>query len=83
MMLRRNQITCFGCNKTGHYKSKCPDIKKVQRKPPFKKKAMITWDDMEESDPQEDADADIGLMAQSDDEEEVIIYKTNSLYKDL
>jgi len=44
---------------------------------------MITWDDMEESEPQEDADADMRLMAQSDDEEEVIIYKTDSLYKDL
>jgi len=32
------QVTCFGCNKTGHYKSECPYIKKVQRKPPFKKK---------------------------------------------
>jgi len=79
----KSQVTCFGCNKTGHYKSECPDIKKVQRKPPLKKKTMITWDDMEESDPQEDADADMGLMAQSDDEEEVIIYKTDSLYKDL
>ncbi|XP_039687081.1 uncharacterized protein [Medicago truncatula] len=35
----KSQVTCFGCNKTGHYKSECPDIKKVQRKPPFKKKA--------------------------------------------
>ncbi|XP_039686973.1 bromodomain-containing protein DDB_G0278469-like [Medicago truncatula] len=68
----KSQVTCFGCNKTGHYKSECPDIKKVKRKPPFKKKAMITWVDMEESDPQEDADTDMGLMAQSDDEEEVL-----------
>lgn len=79
----KSQVTCYGCNKTGHFKNECPDIKKVQRKPPFKKKAMITWDDMEESDSQEDADTDMGLMAQSDDEEEVIIYKTDSLYKDL
>ncbi|KEH17454.1 hypothetical protein MTR_0014s0300 [Medicago truncatula] len=33
---------------------------------------MITWDDMEESDPQEDADTDMGLMAQSDFDEEVL-----------
>ena len=44
---------------------------------------MITWDDMEVLELQEDTDADMGLMAQSDDEEEVIIYKTDSLYKDL
>jgi len=56
----KSQITCFGCNKTGHYKSECPDINKVQRKPPFNKKAMITSDDMEESETQEDADADMG-----------------------
>jgi len=55
----------------------------VQRKPPSKKKAMIIWDDLEESEPQEDDEANMGLMAQSDDEEEVIIYKTDSLYKDL
>jgi len=42
----KSQVTCFGCNKTWQYKSECPDIKKVQRIPPFKKKAMITWDDM-------------------------------------
>lgn len=79
----KSQVTCYGCNKTGHYKSECPDIKKVQRKPPFKKKAMITWDDLEESEPQEDEEANMGLMAQSDDEEEVIVYKTDSFYKDL
>ena len=50
----KSQVTCYGCNKTGHYKSNCPDTKKVQRKPPFKKKAMITWDDMEETETQED-----------------------------
>jgi len=44
---------------------------------------MITLDDMEELETQEDADADMGLMAQSDDKEEIIIYKTDSLYKDL
>ncbi|XP_039682977.1 uncharacterized protein [Medicago truncatula] len=68
----KSQVTCYGCNKTGHFKNECPDIKKVQRKPHFKKKAMITWDDMEESNSQEDADTDMGLMAQSDDEEEVL-----------
>ncbi|XP_039683064.1 uncharacterized protein [Medicago truncatula] len=79
----KSQVTCFGCNKTGHYKSECPDIKKVQRKPPFKKKAMITWDDMEETESQEDEEANLSLMAQTDDEEEVIVYKTHPLYKDL
>ena len=79
----KSQVTCFGCNKAGHYKSECPDIKKIQRKPPFKKKAMITWDDMEETESQEDEEANLSLMAQTDDEEEVIVYKTHPLYKDL
>ena len=60
----KSQVTCFGCNKTGHYKSECPDNKKVQRKPPFNKKAMITWDDMEKTKPQEDEEANMCLMAQ-------------------
>jgi len=59
----KSQVTCFGCNKTGHYKSECLDIKKVQRKALFKKKAMITWDDMEETEPQEDEEVNMGLMA--------------------
>jgi len=79
----KSQVTCFGCNKAGHYKSECPDIKKVQRKPPFKKKAMITWDDMEETESHEGEEANLSLMAQTDDEEEVIVYKTHPLYKDL
>jgi len=45
----KSQVTCFGCNKIGHYKNECPDNKKMQRKPPFKKKAMITLDDMEDT----------------------------------
>jgi len=79
----KSQVTCYGCNKTRHYESDCPDTKKVQRKPPFKKKAMITWDDMEETETQEDEEANICLMAQSKDEQEVIIYKTDSFHKDL
>jgi len=63
----KSQVTCFVCNKTEHYKSECPDIKKVQRKPPFKMKAMITWDDIEETEPQESEEANISLIAKSDD----------------
>jgi len=38
---------------------------------------------MEETEIQEDEEANMCLMAQSEDEEEVIIYKTDSFYKDL
>jgi len=34
---------------------------------------MITWDDIEEAEPQEDEEANMCLMAQLEDEEEVII----------
>jgi len=47
------------------------------------KKATITWDDMEETEFQEDEEGNICLMAQSDDEEEVIIYKIDCLYKEI
>jgi len=44
---------------------------------------MITWDDIEETETQEDEEANMCLMAQSEDEEEVNIYITDSFYKDL
>ena len=44
----------------------------MKRKPPFKKKAKITWDDMEETEPQEDEEANLSLIPQIDDEEEVL-----------
>lgn len=43
---------------------------------------MITWDDMEEAEPYEDEEANMCLMAQSEDDEDVIVYKIHPLYKD-
>lgn len=48
----KSQVIFFGCNKLGHYKSECPELKNTQRKPPFKNKSMLaTWDDLEDSQP--------------------------------
>ena len=37
----KSQVTCYGCNKQGHYKNECPLTKRSQ-KSPFKKSALIT-----------------------------------------
>ncbi|GAV77821.1 zf-CCHC domain-containing protein/UBN2 domain-containing protein [Cephalotus follicularis] len=69
------EIICFECNKSGHYKSDCPRLKKKDLlKKKKKKKAMIaTWDDSDESSSDEDSTeevAQIALMALEEEEEE-------------
>jgi hypothetical protein len=73
----KSQVTCFGCNKLGHYKSECP-LNKTPKKFPFKKKSMLaTWDD-DDLDTNEDEEANICLMANSDNEEVFFFDKTAS-----
>ncbi|GAU17216.1 hypothetical protein TSUD_178470 [Trifolium subterraneum] len=69
-----SQVTCYGCNQTGHYKNECP--KQRQRKPPFKKSMMATWDDLEEL--PEDEEANVCLMAKSETDE-IITQKNDQL----
>jgi len=38
----KSQVTCFGCNKLGHYKNECPQNKRNQ-KSPFKRKKKQTY----------------------------------------
>jgi len=79
------QVTCFGCNKQGHYKNECPQNKKNQ-KSPFKRTALMTWDELEESqeeeEEEEEEEANICLMANSDNKE-VILFEKSSLNKKL
>jgi len=77
----KSQVTCYGCNKQGHYKTECPLNKKNQRSP-YKKSALITWDDLEESQAEEGEEANMRLMANSDNEE-VILFNKPSLNKEL
>ncbi|GAV80484.1 zf-CCHC domain-containing protein/UBN2 domain-containing protein, partial [Cephalotus follicularis] len=70
--------TCYECNKPGHFKNECPNIKK---KEPFKKKndyfkkkkAMVaTWSDSDPSTSEEESDEEVAHIAYRaiEDEEE-------------
>jgi hypothetical protein len=76
----KSQVTCFGCNKLGHYKNECPLNKKTQKKSPYSK-SMFTWDDLEEP-KDEDTEANMVLMANSENEE-VILFDQPQVYKEL
>lgn len=46
----KSKITCYNCNKVGHFKTHRPLNKKDPKRFPFKKKSMMeSWDDCEKS----------------------------------
>ncbi|XP_058760598.1 uncharacterized protein LOC131633936 [Vicia villosa] len=65
----KSKITCYGCNKLGHFKTECPH--KTQRNFSSKKNSMLAqWDDSENSNSEtEDEEANLCLMTNSDSEE--------------
>jgi len=76
----KSQVTCFGCNKLGHYKNECPLNKKGQKKSPYSK-SMFTWDDLKEP-KEEDAEANMVPLANSESKE-VILFDQPLVYKEL
>ena len=49
----KDDVTCFGCGKQGHFKSECLELKKDVKKK--KKKALMsTWEDLENDSSDED-----------------------------
>ena len=75
----KSQVTCYGCNKQGQYKNECPQNKK---KTPYKKSALMTWDVLDKPQAEEGEEANICLMAKSDNEE-VILFDKSPLNKEL
>ena len=70
---KRSEVICYECNKPGHIKPDCPQLKHG------KKKAMVaTWDDSDssESESENDEQANVCFMTIQD---EVIYSKPNSL----
>ncbi|KAK2990866.1 hypothetical protein RJ640_001966 [Escallonia rubra] len=81
---RENSDACYECGRTGHIKKYCPqlknksasssdrDIKEKKFKP---RKALLTWDDCDESDKETSEDNDVTqlcFMAKDDHSDEVI-----------
>ncbi|KAK2985220.1 hypothetical protein RJ640_009323 [Escallonia rubra] len=84
---RENSDTCYECDRTGHIKKYCPqlknksasssdrDIKEKKFKP---RKVLLTWDDSDESDKETCEDDDVAqlcFMAKDDHSDEVITAK--------
>ena len=46
---KQSEIICYKCKELGHFRSKCPKLKKSSGKKAPKKKAMMaTWEDLDE-----------------------------------
>ncbi|XP_057756290.1 uncharacterized protein LOC130975519 [Arachis stenosperma] len=68
------KLTCHHCKEPGHFKSDCPQLKKGEKFKKDKKKVMMaTWEDLENDTSSESSDqeAQLCLMADHDDEDEV------------
>ncbi|GAV91776.1 zf-CCHC domain-containing protein [Cephalotus follicularis] len=70
-----DEIICYECNKSGHFKSDCPRLKKKEQIK--KKKALLaTWEDNNNSSSDEETQeevAQLGLMAIEEEEDNVEI----------
>ncbi|KAK2986019.1 hypothetical protein RJ640_005111 [Escallonia rubra] len=64
---RENPDACYECGRTGHIKKYCPQFKN--------KKALLTWDDSDESDKETSEDDDVAqlcFMGKDDHSDKVI-----------
>ncbi|XP_072088159.1 uncharacterized protein [Arachis hypogaea] len=68
------KFTCHHCKEPCHFKTDCPQLKKGKKSKKDKKKVMMaTWEDLENDTSSENSDqeAQLCLMADHDDEDEV------------
>ncbi|GMI95525.1 hypothetical protein HRI_003221800 [Hibiscus trionum] len=63
----RDPLTCYECNKPGHIRFDCPQLKKNSYEKKKHKAHVATWSDDESSDEDEDEVANLCLMAIEDD----------------
>ncbi|GAV86273.1 UBN2 domain-containing protein, partial [Cephalotus follicularis] len=78
---KKEELTCFDCNKSRHFKNECPNLKKKQYS--RKKKVMIaTWSDSDETSSDKesnDEEAQLALIAFEEEYEG----DTNVIYDEL
>ncbi|GAV89749.1 UBN2 domain-containing protein, partial [Cephalotus follicularis] len=85
---KREEPTCYECNKSDHFKNECANLKKKEQfknKNEYfkKKKAMVaTWSDSDPSSSEEESDeevAHIAYMAIEDEEEDEVNFSFDEL----
>ncbi|GAV87563.1 LOW QUALITY PROTEIN: zf-CCHC domain-containing protein/UBN2 domain-containing protein [Cephalotus follicularis] len=76
---KKEEVTCYECNKLGHYKSDCPKLKKNKEHSKKKKEMMATWSDSDNSSFDEESDgevANIAFIAFENEEENQVHFST-------
>src|ERR1044072_1343583 len=69
-IVEKDEVICYECKEPGHYKTECPKLKKSKKiKDPHKGKKglMVTWDESDSEDPEEEHAA-IALMVRSQED---------------
>ncbi|GAV62025.1 zf-CCHC domain-containing protein/DUF4219 domain-containing protein/UBN2 domain-containing protein [Cephalotus follicularis] len=60
---KKEEIICFECNKSGHYKSECPRLKKAKETIKKKRAMLATWLDNDESSSEEEENKEVAQLA--------------------
>ncbi|GAV66026.1 zf-CCHC domain-containing protein/UBN2 domain-containing protein [Cephalotus follicularis] len=60
---KKEEIICFECNKSGHYKSECPRLKKAKETIKNKRAMLATWSDSDESSSEEEENQEVAQLA--------------------